>query len=119
MQNSLFKIFFISTIFFYQAIAFSDVHVKGYYKKNGTYVAPHYRSSPNQTTSDNWSTKGNTNPYTGKQGTKSTTQTGGFIDTNNEFTSKYIYKNAEPSPFIIYKWIDKNNITHYSDRPPP
>lgn len=49
---------------------FADTYVKGYYKKNGTYVAPHYRSSPNGNTHDNWSTKGNTNPYTGKEGTK-------------------------------------------------
>lgn len=44
--------------------------VRGYTRKDGTYVAPHYRSSPNSTKSDNYSTKGNTNPYTGKQGTK-------------------------------------------------
>lgn len=46
------------------------VHVKGYTKKDGTYVAPHYRSSPNSTKSDNYSTKGNVNPYTGKEGSK-------------------------------------------------
>jgi hypothetical protein len=47
----------------------AQVSVKGYYKSNGTYVQPHVRSSPNNTTADNWSTKGNVNPYTGKQGT--------------------------------------------------
>jgi hypothetical protein len=46
-----------------------DVAVRGYTKDNGTYVEPHYRSSPNQYKSDNWSTLGNTNPYTGKRGT--------------------------------------------------
>ena len=46
------------------------VLVDGYFKSNGTYVQPHYRSSPNSTKSDNWSTIGNTNPYTGKQGTR-------------------------------------------------
>lgn len=48
----------------------AQVRVKGYVKKDGTYVAPHYRSSPNGTTLDNYSTKGNTNPYTGKVGTR-------------------------------------------------
>ena len=43
--------------------------VKGYTKKNGTYVAPHYKSSPNKSKLDNFSTKGNVNPYTGKKGT--------------------------------------------------
>lgn len=44
--------------------------VRGYYKKNGTYVQPHYRSNPNRTKLDNYSTRGNINPYTGKKGTK-------------------------------------------------
>lgn len=46
-----------------------DVDVKGYYRKDGTYVAPHRRSAPNGTKLDNWSTRGNVNPYTGKVGT--------------------------------------------------
>lgn len=50
-------------------LSFSQVHVNGYYKKNGTYVEPHYRSAPNSTKSDNYSTIGNVNPYTGKSGT--------------------------------------------------
>ncbi len=45
--------------------------VRGYYKPStGTYVAPHYRSSPNSSRYDNYSTKGNSNPYTGKKGSK-------------------------------------------------
>jgi hypothetical protein len=47
------------------------VHVNGYYRSNGTYVAPYYRTAPNSTKADNWSTIGNTNPYTGAPGTKS------------------------------------------------
>ena len=38
--------------------------------KNGTYVEGHYQSIPNSSKSDNWSTTGNVNPYTGKTGTK-------------------------------------------------
>ena len=45
-------------------------HVHGYYKKDGTYVAPYERTSPNGTTSENYSHKGNVNPYTGAPGTK-------------------------------------------------
>lgn len=48
----------------------AQVHVQGHYRKDGTYVRPHMRSSPNSTTSDNWSTKGNVNPYTGAEGTR-------------------------------------------------
>jgi len=52
------------------ASAFAQVHVRGYTKKDGTYVAPHERTAPNHTNLDNYSTKGNINPYTGKEGTK-------------------------------------------------
>jgi hypothetical protein len=44
--------------------------IKGHTNKNGTYVAPSHATNPNQSKNDNWSTKGNTNPYTGKEGTK-------------------------------------------------
>ena len=47
---------------------FSDVYVEGYYRKNGTYVKPHYRSNPDGNIYTNFSTKGNINPYTGKYG---------------------------------------------------
>lgn len=46
------------------------VRVKSYYKPStGRYVMPSYRSSPNRTRLDNWSIKGNINPYTGRRGT--------------------------------------------------
>lgn len=45
------------------------VHVKGYFRKNGTYVQPHYRSNPDGNPYNNWSFPGNTNPYTGKTAT--------------------------------------------------
>ncbi len=45
-------------------------NVHGYTKKDGTYVAPHKRTPPNGTQRDNWTSKPNQNPYTGKDGTK-------------------------------------------------
>lgn len=50
--------------------AVAQVYVQGHVRSDGTYVQPHWRSSPNSTTSDNWSTKGNVNPYTGEEGTR-------------------------------------------------
>ena len=47
-----------------------DVHVKGYYRSDGTYVQPHMRSAPDSSYSNNWSTSPNVNPYTGQQGTR-------------------------------------------------
>ncbi|WP_290993258.1 hypothetical protein [Hyphomicrobium sp.] len=50
--------------------AYADEYVHGYTRSNGTYVEPYYKSSPNNSTFDNFSTKGNVNPYTGQEGTK-------------------------------------------------
>jgi len=46
------------------------VSVDGYFRKDGTYVTPYVRTAPDNTTSNNFSTKGNINPYTGEEGTK-------------------------------------------------
>jgi hypothetical protein len=50
-------------------VTFADQYVHGYTRSNGTYVRPYYRSSPNGTVTDNFSYKGNLNPYTGAVGT--------------------------------------------------
>ena len=52
------------------AFAQGTTRVKGTVKKDGTYVAPYVRTKPNKTKLDNYSTKGNINPNTGKKGTK-------------------------------------------------
>ena len=51
-------------------VCFASKHVRGYTKKDGTYVPPHHRSDPNTTQRDNYSSKPNVNPYNGKKGTK-------------------------------------------------
>jgi hypothetical protein len=50
----------------------ADEFVRGYFRSNGTYVAPHYRSSPDGNFFNNWSTYPNINPYTGQMGTRLT-----------------------------------------------
>ena len=52
----------------YFAFAQEEVKVDGYYRSNGTYVAPHYRTKADATINNNWTTKGNINPYTGQRG---------------------------------------------------
>lgn len=44
--------------------------VRGHVTKKGTYVAPHRSTNPDSSRSNNWSSKGNVNPYTGKKGTQ-------------------------------------------------
>tara|TARA_Y100001970_G_C14250949_1_gene871827 strand:+ start:1578 stop:1871 length:294 start_codon:yes stop_codon:yes gene_type:complete len=68
MKNMIFGIIGSLMIFGATDMAQADVWVNGHYKNNGTYVQPHYRSSPNSSRLDNWSTRGNTNPYTGQRG---------------------------------------------------
>lgn len=49
--------------------AIADNYVKGYVRKDGTYVQPHYQTAPDRSRMNNYSTQGNTNPYTGQSGT--------------------------------------------------
>jgi hypothetical protein len=45
------------------------IKVKSYYKPSvGKYINSYYKTSPNKTRLDNYSTKGNSNPFTGKKG---------------------------------------------------
>ena len=58
------------------SLSVNSVHavsrVRSYYKPStGHFVNAYYKSSPNKTKIDNYSTKGNYNPYTGKKGYKS------------------------------------------------
>lgn len=51
------------------ATAQSSVNVRGHTTREGVYVPPHVRTAPNETRTDNWSSRPNVNPYTGKAGT--------------------------------------------------
>ncbi len=51
------------------ASAQSSHMVHGYTRSDGTYVAPHHQTNSNSTKLDNWSTQGNVNPYTRRDGT--------------------------------------------------
>lgn len=44
--------------------------VSPYLKQSGTYVAPHFRSMPDKSFNNNWTTKPQVNPYTGALGTR-------------------------------------------------
>jgi len=60
-----------SVVLLFSTPSRADQFINGYTRSNGTYVAPHMRSDPDGNPNNNWSTKGNVNPYTGQQGTKS------------------------------------------------
>ena len=46
------------------------VNVRPHVRKDGTLVQPHPRTGPDASRWNNWSTKENVNPYTGKPGSK-------------------------------------------------
>ena len=51
-------------------INFNTTTVSGYTRSNGTHVQSHVRTMPNSTNWDNFSTVGNTNPFTGTSGSR-------------------------------------------------
>ena len=71
------KLIALSIVLFAAFTGFAQTYVNAYTRSNGTYVAPHVRSSPNYTKTDNYTTLGNVNPYTGSVGTRT------YIDYNN------------------------------------
>ncbi len=82
MKNFLFLVAFL----FFSVVSFAQVSVRGYYRSNGTYVQPHQRTYPNATRDDNYSTIGNTNPYTGRAGTQ---PRDGYKTTRSSYSSSY------------------------------
>ena len=63
------SLFFSAEVFAKKRGSGRHVNVSGYVKRDGTYVQPHYRTSPDSIKTNNWSYSGNVNPYTGKVGT--------------------------------------------------
>ena len=69
MKKLILCIFAISA-FVLSASTTNAAYVRGHYRSDGTYVQPHYRSNPDGNPNNNYSHKGNVNPYTGKRGTQ-------------------------------------------------
>lgn len=61
--------FFLPVIVDARRSSGGSVRVRGYTRRDGTYVQPHYRSAPDGNPYNNWSFPGNTNPYTGETAT--------------------------------------------------
>ncbi len=91
--------------------AYSQRHVsvKGYYRKDGTYVRPHYRTAPNSTNRDNFSTQGNVTPYTGKRG---------WIRPDNKApSSRRSDANSSPTNTTVRRRVsDTNKPTHHYEQ---
>ena len=53
--------------------AYAGEYVNGYTRSNGTYVQGYTRSSADSSYNNNYGTRGNSNPYSGSEGTRSPT----------------------------------------------
>ena len=49
------------------SVAVADEYVRGYFRKDGTYVQPHWRSSPDSNPHNNYSYPGNVNQHAGER----------------------------------------------------
>lgn len=79
---------YILLLLFVPINALGQVRVKGYFKKDGTYVQPHTRTLPDGYKYNNYSSYGNANPYIGKKGTKDATSTPSYPNYNHSVPSK-------------------------------
>lgn len=95
MNRPLSVTILLISVMAFNNVSWAVVSVKGYFKKNGTYVAPHYRTSPNNSKLDNWSNQNTSYPKPSNI----------WIENSNGNTNT----------IKIYKWIDKKGVTHFSD----
>ncbi|MEQ1893761.1 MAG: hypothetical protein ABL998_14550 [Planctomycetota bacterium] len=98
----------------------AQVHVRGHYRKDGTYVAPHYRSAPDGSFSNNWSTYGNVNPYTGVAGTKVSPPQGYGADVyvqgyaRQDGTHVRPHHRSAPDGNPLNNWSTSGNVNPYT-----
>jgi hypothetical protein len=65
---------FLSLVLSAPIVAWSEeTFVDGHFRKDGTYVQPHWRTMPDSSFNNNWSTSPNVNPHTFQQGTRGVT----------------------------------------------
>ena len=82
----------------------------GYTKDNGTYVEPHMKTNSNSTNHDNFSTKGNTNTYTGESGSRAKDYS---PDASNYGSGKTIQTGSKGGQYYIN---DNGNKTYVPKR---
>jgi hypothetical protein len=75
MKNLLSLIVAFLLFTFCGSICLADDYVRGYTRRDGTYIAPYMRSDRGSSHNNNWSVRGNTNPHTGKSGQKTRLRT--------------------------------------------
>jgi len=83
----------------------------GYQKSDGTAVVSHYKTETNSTNLDNFSTKGNANPFTGQEGSKAKDYS---KDALNYGSGKTIIEGSKGGQYYINS---KGNKTYVPKQP--
>ena len=71
LLKTLLSVTLLTIVFTFQGKAQvnpSSTYVSGYTRADGTYISGYYKTTPNSTNRDNYTTKPNVNPYTGTSG---------------------------------------------------
>lgn len=100
---------------FYTSFVHAGVSVRGYYRKNGTYVSPHMRSSPDARLYNNWSTAGNVNPYNGKIGTKTTPSSSSYVYSYSQPKTIYDQSSSSNQYEVPKQAVDENSKKDISE----
>ena len=80
------KMILTAAIGFLTSMSFAqqkEIYVSGYVKTNGTVVQSHVRTAPDKSFDNNWTTKGNVNPYNGNVGTKTSPTSTSYTTRSN------------------------------------
>lgn len=90
------RLIIIAAVAAFSSAAIADTYVQGHTRSDGTYVQGYYRTDANSTRNDNYSTQGNTNPYTGQAGTKAPDNNGyttpNYNNQNNQSGSEHRHR---------------------------
>ena len=70
MKKLLFAALALTFLTVFSTEAFAYRYTRGHYRSNGTYVQPYYSSTSDGYKWNNWSSRGNANPFTGRRGTR-------------------------------------------------
>lgn len=113
--------FLLLSLFLIPTIIYAKVSVKGYYRKDGTYVAPYTRSNPDGNPYNNYGYPGNYNPNTGSI---TTGDPNSYMNSyckespNNAYCSGYGSTYAPtvlPTPTPISSYSYTNNLSSLPD----
>jgi hypothetical protein len=104
------KLFFFTAFLFAAANSFAQTstYVSGYTNSNGTYVQGYNRTAPDNNRNNNYSTVGNTNPYTGTAGTKPADS---YYATSTYTTTTPVYTGSRGGQYYINSNGNKSYIS--------